>query len=396
MKFVLFYHSLRSDWNHGNAHFLRGVAAELIAREHTVDIYEPADGWSLRELVAEQGAAAGDAFRSVYPELSSTLYTPQLLDLDRVLENADAVIVHEWNDPLLIKQVGERAARLRCRALFHDTHHRSVTDPQAMAAIDLRHYDGVLAFGATIAERYLQQGWTQRAWIWHEAADTQRFHPLAARERAGDLVWIGNWGDDERSAELTEFLIEPVRALQLQATLYGVRYPPHALDALASAGIDYQGWIPNYRAPETFARFACTVHVPRQAYARTLRGIPTIRMFETLACGIPLVSAPWDDSEHLFRPGVDYLVARDGAQMREHLRAVLSDPELAQSLRSSGLETIRSRHTCGHRVDELLRIIASLGAADRPDSANQRQRRTLLSSRHEREVSLAARPLAGV
>ena len=29
MKFVLFHHSLVSDWNHGNAHFLRGVVAAL-------------------------------------------------------------------------------------------------------------------------------------------------------------------------------------------------------------------------------------------------------------------------------------------------------------------------------------------------------------------------------
>jgi hypothetical protein len=45
MRVVLFYHSLVSDWNHGNAHFLRGVASELIARGHEVAIYEPADGW---------------------------------------------------------------------------------------------------------------------------------------------------------------------------------------------------------------------------------------------------------------------------------------------------------------------------------------------------------------
>ena len=30
-KVVLFCHSLRSDWNHGNAHFLRGIATELQA-----------------------------------------------------------------------------------------------------------------------------------------------------------------------------------------------------------------------------------------------------------------------------------------------------------------------------------------------------------------------------
>ena len=36
MKFVYFTHSLASCWNHGNAHFLRGVLRELIARGHDV------------------------------------------------------------------------------------------------------------------------------------------------------------------------------------------------------------------------------------------------------------------------------------------------------------------------------------------------------------------------
>jgi spore maturation protein CgeB len=59
------------------------------------------------------------------------------------------------------------------------------------------------------------------------------------------------------------------------------------------------------------------------------------------------------------------LRARDGAEMRRHLRAALADPELAQGLAQSGLETIRARHTCGHRVDQLLEICAGLGASPR-------------------------------
>jgi spore maturation protein CgeB len=84
-------------------------------------------------------------------------------------------------------------------------------------------------------------------------------------------------------------------------------------------------------------------------------------MFEALACGIPLVSAPWSDAEHLFRPGSDYLVACNGAEMERHLHAILSDAELARELAANGLETIRKRHTCAHRVDELFGILDSLG-----------------------------------
>jgi spore maturation protein CgeB len=100
-----------------------------------------------------------------------------------------------------------------------------------------------------------------------------------------------------------------------------------------------------------------TVHVPRRAYASQLAGIPTIRVFEALACGIPLICAPWQDTESLFRPGVDYLQAADPAEMRLHMRAVAADAGLRESLVSHGLETIRARHTCAHRVDELLDIV---------------------------------------
>src|SRR5687767_13924405 len=177
MKFVLFYHSLLSDWNNGNAHFLRGFASELIARGHRVEIYEPADGWSLTHLLAAHHAHAVADFSRAYPELFSRFYRMDALDLGRVLDGADVAIVHEWNDPALVKRVGAWAARGKIKLFFHDTHHRSLTEPQAMQQFDLRDYTGVLAFGAEVAERYRINGWARRVWVWHEAADTRRFKP---------------------------------------------------------------------------------------------------------------------------------------------------------------------------------------------------------------------------
>src|SRR6185437_607383 len=176
----------------------------------------------------------------------------------------------------------------------------------------------------------------------------------------GDLVWIGNWGDDERSLELEEMLVEPVRALGLSARVHGVRYPAGAKATLATAGIELAGWLPNFHAPTVFARYGVTVHVPRRPYVEMLPGIPTIRPFEALACGIPLVSAPWRDLEGLFEPGRDYLVADDGDEMRRRLRAVLASPDLATDLAEHGRETILARHTCAHRVDELMTILEEI------------------------------------
>ena len=57
MKVSLFVHSLVSCWNHGNAHFLRGVVRELQRRGHDVAVYEPRSSWSRANLVADHGSA---------------------------------------------------------------------------------------------------------------------------------------------------------------------------------------------------------------------------------------------------------------------------------------------------------------------------------------------------
>lgn len=363
MRFAFFVHSLISDWNHGNAHFLRGVLSELVNRGHEVRAFERKDAWSLANLLADHGDAPVAAFHSLFPHLQVHRYDHERIDLDQMLAEVDVVVVHEWNEPALVAALGAHRRRREYLLFFHDTHHRIVTREQEMEQYDLSGYDGVLAFGNVIRDLYVDHGWTRRAWTWHEAADTSIFRPLHGVEKEGDLVWIGNWGDGERSDELREFLLEPVRALGLRASVYGVRYPEEAKQVLADAGIEYRGWLPNYRVPDVFAAYDVTVHVPRRPYTQHLPGIPTIRPFEALACGIPLVSAPWEDAEGLFAPGRDYLVARDGDEMRRHLARVLNDSRLAARLKRNGRQAVLRRHTCSHRVEELL---ATCEAIERP------------------------------
>lgn len=366
MRFVLFCHAFSSCWNNGNAHFLRGVARELSALGHDVTVYEPVDGWSRLNAVRDGGSASLRELPSLFPGVTIRLYDGAL-DLDAALDDADVVLVHEWNEPGLVSKIGQhRVAGGRFALLFHDTHHRAVSAPDELARFDLSGYDGVLAFGEVLRQIYLTLGWANRAFTWHEAADTALYRPLPQITRRHDLVWIGNWGDEERSAELRDYLIDPVAALGLDAVIYGVRYPPDALDAIGAAGIRYGGWLPAHRAPEAFAEARVTMHVPRAPYARSLPGIPTIRMFEAMACGIPIVSAPWHDTEALF-PDDTYLRVASGAQMQQALRHLLADEAMATAMAARARATVLARHTCRHRAKQLLQIIALLGHA--PQSA---------------------------
>jgi spore maturation protein CgeB len=221
--------------------------------------------------------------------------------------------------------------------------------------LQISRFDGVIAFGEALRSLYLIKFGIDRVWTLHEAADTSVFYPRELAKQ-DDVVWIGNWGDDERSREIREFLVYPAATLtERKFRIYGVRYPQSGLDELASAGIHFGGYLPNLEAPAAYAAARLTVHIPRQQYTAALTGIPTIRVFEALASGIPLISAPWSDVEGLFSEG-DFLFARSSEEMIECMEALLSDPVAAGAQAEKGLATVLSRHTCAHRALELTRI----------------------------------------
>ncbi len=326
LSFRFFAHSWISDWNHGNAHFLRGLASELVKLGHEVRCYEERDGWAMRNLAAEPSRAAAEAliaFRRAFPALA---LKPEL----------------------------------RFRALFHDTHHRAYTSPKEILRFPLSEFDGVLAFGQAIRQIYSDGFGVKRSWTFHEAADVSHFFSVGARKDI-DVVWIGNWGDEERTRELEEFLMAPAAAMrECKFAVHGVRYPEIALDRLSRSGIEFRGYLPNLRAPEVYGRSKISLHVPRKFYANGLSGVPTIRVFEALAASAPLICAPWSDSEQLFRPGEDYLCVPDSKAMIAALRNLLHDDNAREQLGASGRQTILARHTCAHRAQQLVEICREL------------------------------------
>jgi spore maturation protein CgeB len=386
ISFRIFAHSWISDWNHGNAHFLRGLASELVKAGHEVRCYEERDGWSMKNLAQEGERCVANAvidFRNAFPELPVRFYSQDagLTEfLSSELRDASIVLVHEWNSPPLVRAILALKPKLGFRALFHDTHHRAYTSPQEILRMPLNQFDGVLAFGERIRRIYTQGFGIKRAWTFHEAADTAHFFPIEAMKDT-DVVWIGNWGDEERTQELEEFLITPAANLpQAKFAVHGVRYPSDARRRLARSKIEFRGYLPNLHAPEMYARSKISLHVPRRFYANGLSGVPTIRVFEALAAGSPLVSAPWKDSEGLFRPGEDYVCVPDRKAMLQELGHFLRDDRARQQLAENGLQTIRRRHTCAHRAEQLMEVCRDLDTRSsmvgRTSSANHAEDQT--------------------
>ena len=361
ISFRIFAHSWISDWNHGNAHFLRGLALELLNLGHEVRCYEEFGSWSMSHLMREDGGAGAHAielFRRQFPELDVRFYerSGNLQEtLRQELHGAEVVIIHEWNDPALANQILALKKVFGFRALLHDTHHRAYTNAGEILRFPLHLFDGVLAFGEAVTRIYLGGFGMPRAWTFHEGADVRHFQPQPEATDI-DVLWIGNWGDEERTRELMEFLVKPLEGLSgVRAVAHGVRYPVEAQRVLAETGIEYRGYLPNLIAPAVYGRSAVSLHVPRRHYTNGLSGVPTIRVFEALACGATLVCSPWTDAEQLFRPD-DYIVVNSGEEMRKTIHWLLCDDTARRQVGARGRETVMRRHTCFHRARQLVEI----------------------------------------
>lgn len=313
----------------GNARFLRGVCGELVAREHEATLFPP------------QGP----------------------IDVERALDHVDVAIVHDATAPELVRRIRLHHARNDdYRLLFYDTHQREASAPPELRRFNLAGFDGVLGAGEVITHTYLARGWDGRAWTWHEAADTHSFGPHAGATRTADVVWIGDRQDLGASQDLGMLVLEPARRLGLSGVIHGEHYPWRARLAIQRSGLRYGGPLAEHLVPAVWARHRFTVALGRP-YA--LPGIPQTRVFEALASGIPLICTPWDDAEGMFTPARDYLVARDQREMEAAMRNLRSDRAMAAELAAQGRATVLQRHTCAHRVDELLAIVARLRAGSK-------------------------------
>ena len=256
MRVVLFCHSLRLRLEPRQRPFPARRRARAAARAATTSgVFEPADGWSRDNLVADQGAAALDALaRGLSRTCASERYDRPTLDLDAALDGADLVLVHEWNEPELVAahRPAPRgaAAASRCCSTTRTTA-RSPTRRRSRALRPRR-----LRRRAGLRRGAARASTSRAAGRGASGPGTRRptralFRPLPRDERRGDLVWVGNWGDDERTRRARRLPARAGRATSACAPrVHGVRYPEDAL-ARARRGRHRttRGWLPNYRVP---------------------------------------------------------------------------------------------------------------------------------------------------
>ena len=140
LRLAYFAHTLRSDWNNGNAHFLRGLMRALKQSGHEVTVYEPERAWSIDNLREEaSGPRSLTRFRETYADLNVHTYTTENEEWWREhLREVDIVVLHEWNPPSLAQMLLRLREEIGYKLLFHDTHHRASSSPEQMQELRSR------------------------------------------------------------------------------------------------------------------------------------------------------------------------------------------------------------------------------------------------------------------
>ena len=377
MRIVMFCHSLRLRLEPRQRAFpARRRAASCSRAATTSRVYEPRDAWSRREPRRRARRRGARRLRArLSRRCAARATTSTTLDLDAGARRRRPGARPRVERPRAGARASARTARAHggYRLLFHDTHHRAVTEPDEHGrATTCAHYDGVLAFGDVIRDLYL------RARLGDARLDLARGGrharlPSAARTTRARATWSGSATGATTSAR-AELRRVPARAgarARAAARVTACAIPSDALRALARRrASSTAAGCRTTRRRDVFARYRVTVHVPRRPYVAGAAGHPDDpRRSRRWPAASRWSRAPWDDAEGLFTPGADFLVARDGARDDARICATLLHDADARARRSprTGCATILARHTCAHRVDELLAICAS--SAPRRDAA---------------------------
>jgi spore maturation protein CgeB len=219
---------------------------------------------------------------------------------------------------------------------------------RALGALDL-----ILTYGGgpPVVQAYEAFG-AARCVPVYNALDPETHQPVEPDPRfAAALSFLGNRLPD-REARVAHFFLEPAVLLPKQRFLIaGNGWETKALpDNVVHIGHVYT---------HEHNAFNCTplavLNVARDSMA-DIGFSPATRVFEAAGAAACLITDAWDGIELFLKPQEEVLVARDGQDVVEHMRALT--PEHAREIGEAALRRVLSEHTYAHRgaqVDALLR-----------------------------------------
>ena len=348
MNIAFFGSSLVSAYWNGAATYYRGIIRALHGRGHRVTFYEP-DAYERqrhRDMADPEWARvvvyAGEGEDGVRRALDDAQ------GADLIVKASGVGVFDELLEAAVLE--GKRPGTL---VAFWDvdapaTLDRVENDPSDSFRGLIPRYNLILTYGGgdPVVSAYESLGARQCVPIYN-ALDPATHHPVVPEPRyAGDLGFLGNRLPD-REARVEEFFLGAAARLPDRRFLLGGSgwddkpLPPN---------VSYLGHVytPDHNA------FNCTplavLNVSRESMAR-YGFSPATRVFEAAGAGACLITDDWEGIATFFEPGRELLVARDGAEVAEHLGGLT--PARAKAIGEAALGRVLREHTYAQRAARL-------------------------------------------
>lgn len=357
MNISVFGSSLVSAYWNGAATYYRGILSALFERGHQIVFYEP-DAWDRqrhRDLAdppyaktvvypADRDETALEMVKRAAQEADLLVKASGVGVFDALLEKA----VLEWRKAGTIVAFWDVDAAATLERVDRDS-----ADP-FRSLIPL--YDVVLTYGGgdAVVQSYRRLG-AQRCLPIYNALDPSTHHPAPADPSYdGTLNFLGNRLPD-REARVLEFFFRPAQANPRMRFILGGSGWEDA--ASAYANVAYLGHVYTAAHNAFNSTPMAVLNVCRESMARCGYSPPT-RLFEVAGAAGCLITDAWDGIDHFLEPGRECLVAKDGEEVGEHLRALTQTQ--AKQIGQAALRRILGEHTYAHRAAELEALLQAL------------------------------------
>ncbi|MBP7147070.1 MAG: glycosyltransferase [Acidobacteria bacterium] len=356
MKLVIFGLSVSSSWGNGHATLWRGILRALAGLGHQVVFFERdvpyyANHRDLWELPGGELLLYG-GWDEVLPAAR------------RHLAQADAAMVTSFCPDGLVAAELVLGSRVPCRCFYDLDTPVTLQNLAAGAPVPylppqgLGGFDLVLSYtgGAALDELRRRLG-ARRVAPLYGSVDPRAHRPAPPRpEFTGDLSHLGTYSAD-RFEPLRELLLAPAARLPGRTFVIGGSMYPAAFPW--TANIRYIPHVPPQDHPAFYCSSPLTLNVTREPMA-AMGYCPSGRLFESAACGVPVLSDAWDGLDAFFAPGSEILVARTAD---EAIAALTLPPERLAEIGRAARARALAEHTAEHRARELLDLLGADAAA---------------------------------
>jgi spore maturation protein CgeB len=351
LDIAFFGSSLVSSWWNGACTYYRGIVRGLHDLGHRVTFYEP---------VAYQRQEHRDIDD---PDWATVVVYPaeDEAGVRAVVERArGADVVVKTSGVGVFDDVLEHAVLgLGAFTVFWDvdapaTLARLESDPLDSLRALLPSYDLVLTYGGgePVVRRYADLG-ARECLVVYNALDPATHFPAEADPRfAVDLALLANRLPD-REERVEEFFLRPAgrlpeRTFLLAGNGWADKAVPPNVRLLGHVGTgDHNAFNSTPLAVSNVTRDSMVAN----------GWSPATRVFEVAGAAACQITDAWEGIADFLVPDREVLVARDGAEVAEHLREL--DPGRAELLGKAARERVLSEHTYGHRATQVDAVLAA-------------------------------------